>query len=215
MKQGDRVAGVVHGCKDSHNGAFAEYLVADPEMCFQVPEHVSLKEACTLGVGWVSAVQVLQQRLFKDYSAPASAPGGERKDALLVYSAATNTGMHTLQQARVMYPSIYRIAVASPQHHDRLRALGADACFDYHSSTIVKDVAALGKNVTRAVDCHSEGSSTVLCANLMNSGGRIVRTLPPGMISGVVPKGVRANEWILSYTALGKVCTEILVSCPS
>lgn len=70
---------------------------------------------------------------------------------------------------------------------------------------------ALGKNVTRAIDCHSEGQSTVSCAKLMYDadgkglGGRIVRTLPPGMISGTVPQGVRADEWILSYTALGKV----------
>ena len=176
-------------------------------MCFQVPEKVPLERACTLGVGWVSAVQTLQQRLFKDY--PVSGPMDAKKDALLVYSAATNTGMHTIQQARVMYPSVYTVAVASSQHHDRLRNLGADSCFDYHSSSIAKDVGALGKNVTRAIDCHSEGSSTVLCANLMNSGGRIVRTLPPGMISGVVPKGVQAKEWILSYTALGKVCTDV------
>ena len=132
---------------------------------------------------------------------------------LLVYSAATNTGMHIIQQAHLLYPCAYTIAIASTQHHSRLQALGADACFDYKSPTIEKDVKALGKNVTRAIDCHSEGSSTVLCARLMGDAGgkgplegRIVRTLPPGMIQGTVPQGVRANEWILSYTALGKVC---------
>ena len=120
--------------------------------------------------------------------------------------------MHTVQQAHLLYPSIYIIAVASAQHHSRLQALGADICFDYKSPTIEKDVKALGKNVTRAIDCHSEGPSTVSCARLMGDGrgeaphGRIVRTLPPGMIQGTVPPGVRANDWILSYTALGKVC---------
>ena len=34
---------------------------------------------------------------------------------------------------------------------------------------------------------------------------RLIRTLPPAMISGTVPPSVRADEWILSYTALGKV----------
>lgn len=130
---------------------------------------------------------------------------------LLVYSAATNTGMHTVQQAHILYPFIYIIAVASTQHHSRLQALGADVCFDYKSPTIEKDVKALGKSVTRAIDCHSEGPSTVSCARLMGDAGgeephgRIVRTLPPGMIQGAVPHGVRANEWIVSYTALGKV----------
>ena len=119
--------------------------------------------------------------------------------------------MHTIQQARLLYPSTYIIAVASSQHHSRLQTLGADACFDYKSSTIENEVRVLGKNVTRAIDCHSEGQSTVLCAKLMydaggkGPAGKIVRTLPPGMISGTIPQGVRADDWILSYTALGKV----------
>ena len=124
---------------------------------------------------------------------------------LLVYSAATNTGMHVIQQAHLLYPFIYIIAVASTEHHSRLQTLGADVCFDYKSPTIEKDVKALEKNVTRAIDCHSEGRSTVMCGQLMGREGRIVRTLPPGMIQGTVPQGLRANEWILSYTALGKV----------
>lgn len=44
--------------------------------------------------------------------------------------------------------------------------------------------------------------------------GRIVRTLPPGMIKGTVPSGIRANEWIVSYTALGKVCLNFSSSSP-
>lgn len=210
FRNGDRVAGVIHGCKHGHTGAFADFVAADPAMCFRVPPDVGLEEACTLGVGWVSATLALQQRLFHE----VRDGGGERlgeNDALLVYSAATNTGMHTIQQAHLLYPSAYIIAIASPRHHSRLRALGADACFDYKSPTVEKDVKALRKNVTRAIDCHSEGSSTVLCARLMGDAGgtgrpagRIVRTLPPGMIQGTVPHGVRADEWIVSYTALGK-----------
>lgn len=64
--KGDRIAGVMHGCKDSHTGGFADFLTADPAMCFLVPQNVKLEEACTLGVGWVSATQALEQRLFKD-----------------------------------------------------------------------------------------------------------------------------------------------------
>lgn len=66
FKEGDRVAGVLHGCKDSHTGGFADYLTADPAMCFLVPQNVGLEEACTFGVGWISAAQALEQRLFKD-----------------------------------------------------------------------------------------------------------------------------------------------------
>ena len=64
--KGDRIAGVIHGCKDSRTGGFADFLVADPGMCFLVPQRVGLEEACTLGVGWMSATQALQQRLFEE-----------------------------------------------------------------------------------------------------------------------------------------------------
>ena len=61
----ERVAGVIHGCHHSHTGAFAEYLVADANLCFKVPDTVPLEKACTLGVGWISATQALYQRLYR------------------------------------------------------------------------------------------------------------------------------------------------------
>lgn len=136
---------------------------------------------------------------------------------LLIYSAATNTGMHAIQQARIDFPSTYIIAIASSQHHERLRKLGAHATFDYKSSSLVHDVQNLGRDIRKGLDCHSEGRSTVLAAECMVPGKhttvdgmkgerRVIRTLPPGMMSGTLPTGVRADEWILSYTALGKVC---------
>ena len=67
---GDRVAGVIHGCHYSQTGAFAEHLVADANLCFRVPDTLPLEQACTLGVGWISAVQALHQRLYHDIKAP-------------------------------------------------------------------------------------------------------------------------------------------------
>ena len=126
--------------------------------------------------------------------------------------------MHAIQQARIDFPSTYIIAIASSQHHDRLRKLGAHATFDYKSSSLIQDVQNLGKDIRKGLDCHSEGQSTVLAAKCMvpgpktavedtNVDRRVIRTLPPGMMSGTLPTGVRAHEWILSYTALGKVHT--------
>lgn len=121
--------------------------------------------------------------------------------------------MHAIQQARIDFPSTYIIAVASSQHHERLRELGAHATFDYKSSSLVSDIQSLGRDIRKGLDCHSEGQSTVLTAKCMlpkegngsNVERRIIRTLPPALIKGTLPAGVRANEWILSYTALGKV----------
>ena len=65
--------------------------------------------------------------------------------------------MHIIQQAHLLYPSAYIIAIASMRHHSHLQHLGADACFDYKSPTIEKDVKNLGKNVRRAIDWPEHG----------------------------------------------------------
>lgn len=31
FRKGDRIAGAIYGCKDSHTGGFADFLVADPD----------------------------------------------------------------------------------------------------------------------------------------------------------------------------------------
>lgn len=49
-------------------------------MCFLVPQNVGLEEACTLGVGWVSAAQALEQRLFEDVGEGGKGP--EKEDAV-------------------------------------------------------------------------------------------------------------------------------------
>jgi len=93
--QGDRIAGVIHGCKDSHTGGFADFLIADPDMCFVVPPNIELKEACTLGVGWISAAQALEQRLFKDVTESGKEVGKE--DAVsrcLLFFLLLDTAIH-------------------------------------------------------------------------------------------------------------------------
>lgn len=125
-------------------------------------------------------------------------------------------GMYALQQARIDHPKTFIIALASQRHHDMLRKFGADQVFDYSSTSVVDEVRKLGRDVRRAIDCHSEGRSTVIAAECMlpddgpetcpaKDRRRLIRSLPPSMISGTVPQSVRADEWILSYTALGKV----------
>ncbi|KAL3428072.1 zinc-binding dehydrogenase [Phlyctema vagabunda] len=207
FKEGDRVSGIIHGCKNTHTGAFAEHLVADSKLCFKLPDKISLEKGCTFGVGWLSSLQALGQRLFLEEG------NKETEDTLLIYSAATNMGMHAIQQTRAYYPTTHIIAIASEQHHLMLKQLGAHETFDYKSSTLVDEIRALRRDIKKGIDCHSEGSSTSIAAQCMlppsgddleNSGRRLIRTLPPAMGRGSVPKSVRADEWILTYTALGK-----------
>ena len=64
FRRGDRIAGVLHGCKDSRTGAFAEYVAADANLCWKVPNSVPLEQASTMGVGWVSAIWALDHFLW-------------------------------------------------------------------------------------------------------------------------------------------------------
>jgi len=108
-------------------------------------------------------------------------------------------GIYTVQKARLDHPSTFAIALASLQHHTYLKSLGADKVFDYRSLSLAKDIQALGPDIRRAVDCHSEGRSTALTAECMlpsklsgtcswHDQRRIIRTLPPGMASGTIPQ---------------------------
>lgn len=126
--------------------------------------------------------------------------------------------MYLIQQARLEHPELFIVALAAPRHHARLIDLGATRVFDYASPSIVDQVRALGRDIRRAVDCHSEGSSTFNTAQCMipkedsmPSGQRqekmrrIIRTLPPSLIQGTIPASVTADEWIVAYTSFGKV----------
>ena len=90
--------------------------------------------------------------------------------------------------------------------------------FDYNSKTLVDVVKSLGKDISRAVDGHSEGLSTSIAAQCMQPSTpkaneqtekkrKIVRTLPPVLMKGMIPENVSAGDWIVGYTALGKVRT--------
>ena len=140
---------------------------------------------------------------------------------LLIYSASSNVGMHIIQQARIEMPETFIIALASPQHHSYLKKLGAHAVFDYRSETLAEDVRALGRDIRRGVDCYSRGTSTVEAAQCMLPSHppekdesappfqrRIVRMVPQWLMKGTLPAGVTAEDWILTYTASGKVSRE-------
>lgn len=55
-KVGDRIGGFVHGGLYSDVGSFAEYLKADGDLAWEVPDEMTLVEATTYGVPAATAV---------------------------------------------------------------------------------------------------------------------------------------------------------------
>lgn len=228
---GDRVAGIIHGCQYSHTGAFAEYLVADANRCFKVPGSLPLEKACTIGVGWVSAMQALHQRLYHNDKGLNGNQDTEGSSKILLPASKYFTWWENLaagllcgyKHRHAYHPASTDRSPRNTHHSHCLPATSPHVTrfrrcktFEYNSPSLIEDIGKLERNVRRGIDCHSEGRSTVRAAECMLSNEkpetcapddrrRLIRTLPPGMISGTVPASVRADEWILSYTALGKV----------
>lgn len=69
LKEGDRVAGFVHGGKFPDRGTFAEYIKIDENRAFKVPANMKSEVACQLGVAWGTAAMVSQ-----DTASPKARP---------------------------------------------------------------------------------------------------------------------------------------------
>ncbi|KZP34151.1 GroES-like protein [Athelia psychrophila] len=170
-KLGERVAGLLQGATTGNEaarpGGFAEYAILEADLTFRIPEKVSFEEAATFPLCSLTAAQALFIRLQLPAPFPGpfhhALPNHARKPALLIYSASTSLGLFAVQLAKLITPPLTVIATASPANHALLRALGADAVFDYRSPTWAADVRAAtadGLGIDYALDCISEDATT-------------------------------------------------------
>lgn len=165
VKVGDYVGALVRGNFSPDNGAWAEYVAADERGTVVVPK-----------------TQVKDEPLTKDtpygplgsFEAIASVPVGlatvglsfsfnlqlqRNGGTILIWSGATSTGVVAIQVAKLVY-GLKVITTASPKHHDFLKALGADAVFDYHDENVVSQIKQYAKgSINVALDTHSSPES--------------------------------------------------------
>ncbi|KAI0314877.1 hypothetical protein OF83DRAFT_1063083 [Amylostereum chailletii] len=199
IKVGDRVAGFVYGASDATNGAYAEYVKQNKNVSFVLPDSMSSTEAAAFPIPHLTAVQALYLRLRL---APPSAPTTSPR-TILIWGGATAVGHHAVQLAKL---SGYKVlTTASPANHATLRALGADAVFDYKDPSVVEKIkeAAGAEGVYAALDTACEAGSTDQAVDSIGAqGGRVITILPPSDAS----KARRADvpvEFTLVYTLLG------------
>ncbi|KAI0153147.1 putative alcohol dehydrogenase [Xylariaceae sp. FL1272] len=208
-QKGDRIAGVVHGCKrlDHEFGAFGEYIIAKPELSFHIPECLSNEQAATLGVGIATTALVL----YKQLGVPL--PGTQTKNpfsTILIHGGSTATGILAIQYAKMSGLSV--IATASPHNFEYLRTLGASAVFDYRSPTCAADIRAYTKNGLRHLwDCAGTGVQIGVGAMSDTDVGVYVTINPVSSEDAQILKDGRPNvdgpHFILGYDGFGEPYT--------
>ncbi|KAF5393160.1 hypothetical protein D9757_001176 [Collybiopsis confluens] len=206
LKVGDRAAGFTFGGSyQRDNGSYSEYVRFVATVCFKIPESMTYEEAAAFPVVHLTAMQALYMRL-KIPQPLNFRHGAEDRQSILIWGGSTATGHHAVQLAALSGLRVF--VTASPAVHDELKALGAEACFDYRDGVDVGKLvlaATHGQGVNFGLDCIVEGGSTDACVDAISpsKGGRII--VLRGPIS-TETRGRRKDveiELILVYTLIG------------
>ncbi|CDJ70285.1 quinone oxidoreductase, putative [Eimeria necatrix] len=152
-KEGTPVACLLPG------GGYAEYVAADPALCFPIPSNLTIKEAraACIPENWITAYQLLEEvARLSDFKANGGKPSGIKH--ALVYAAGSGVGVALLQLFRVFIPSVSVIAVAgSNEKLQRVKELGAAVCLNYKElgDSLGDEVlkATGGQGVDIVLDC--------------------------------------------------------------
>ncbi|SCZ90503.1 BZ3500_MvSof-1268-A1-R1_Chr1-3g02029 [Microbotryum saponariae] len=204
VKEGDRVAGFIHGGKDEKHGSFAgqfkasEYLKTEATLVWKVPDSVDAEEAAALGgIAPHTAFQALNLRLgIPQPSKPIST-----SESLLVWGGSTSVGLYAVQLAAL---AGYRVvATSSPKNFDLVKKYGASAVFDYADDATPSKIQHEFPELALALDTISERGTTLKTAQSFKNKGHIVVLLPPSD-EGLDNYPDVKVEFTLVYTVLGK-----------
>ncbi|KAK2764292.1 hypothetical protein FQN54_008984 [Arachnomyces sp. PD_36] len=196
-KVGDKIAGFVHGGLYPDVGSFAEYLKVDGDLAWKVPEQMTLSEAATYGVPAATAMLGLSYLDVSWEDVKTGRPPETERPPIFIYSGGSNVGLFTIQLAKRAGYKV--IATASPRSFDLAKRYGADAVYDYKSPTAVAEIKKAYPNITRAMDCFSEGASATFCADVLSE-GKVVTLLDQG-------KPTKPNvtyRFLMVYTVFGR-----------
>ncbi|KAJ5145390.1 Polyketide synthase enoylreductase [Penicillium atrosanguineum] len=169
---GDRVFGAVQGSNqsDPQSGAYCEYLRAEPDFTFHVPEGISLTIAPALSCTGIATLGVA---LFWSLQLPGKLdePSIITED-VLVYGGSSTIGLIAIQMLKLCGHRV--ITTCSPHNFELVKSYGADLVFDYKSPTCAQEIRTATKNALRYVlDPFAESKTVRLCQDAIGrTGGR-------------------------------------------
>lgn len=148
---GDIVAGMTPTGigRPSRYGAHQDYLCCPEDMAWLVPENLPRPHAAALSVVLATAADAIYNLfcLALPGDDATTTREDQAKGPILIWGGSSSVGICTIQLARAA--GCREILVtASPGRHELLKSLGASACFDYASPSVVADIKA-------AVEAHN------------------------------------------------------------
>jgi len=179
FQPGDRVF-ALHEVQAPY-GSFAEYAVAWAYTTCLLPTNTPFEEAATIPLAALTASLALYRNL--ELNTPWSPATNE--SPILIYGASTSVGSFAVKLcARSNLHPIIAIAGAGRSYVSALLETGkGDVLMDYRNGFEVLELEI--KNALRgthglsfALDAISENGSSKLCANAMQSGGKLAHVLP-------------------------------------
>ncbi|KXT09855.1 hypothetical protein AC579_2086 [Pseudocercospora musae] len=203
LRVGDRVLGPVKGnfSDGLENGGFAQFAAIHQLMVWHIPEGMTFAQAATLGLSLMTVGLALHYMLQVQLPLAPAEPDGPG-DYVFIYGGGTATATLAIQTAALSGMQV--VCACSPRHFERLRLLGASACFDYHSATVGEDIRKFTNGrLTKALDCITDSASMSICYDALGDhGGRYVG-LDQFPIRSHTRRDVRP-EWILAWTVFGE-----------
>ncbi|TFK92536.1 GroES-like protein [Polyporus arcularius HHB13444] len=176
-KVGDHVAGIAHACAYPDKGAYAEYVKADSELVWVVPENTfSHEQAAAYGAAFWTSVQALYNPKHLGLVEPPAKVA--KPEWVLIYGGSTACGLTAIQLAHL---SGYKVVTtASSRNHELLKSLGADVTVDYRETGLVSKIKqATGDSVKYGADMiGDEETKKVTVQAIGPSGGKVVGLNP-------------------------------------
>ncbi|KAH7041503.1 chaperonin 10-like protein [Microdochium trichocladiopsis] len=210
---GDRVFGFCPPLFGEKARAFQEYATV-PSWCFgKVPRDTSAQEAATLPENFVTVFNTLSKDLNLDtpWPKPENYRPTHADTPILIWGAASSVGQYALQILK-FYGYKRLIVTASAQHHAHLQELGASACFDYRSPSVVQDllkhVTAADKNKEAApvypliIDCIGSQAGSLSPLSRIPQSGSIVAVMLPVILKRATED--QAPEYSMDVEASAK-----------
>ncbi|GAB1313304.1 Trans-enoyl reductase fsdC [Madurella fahalii] len=166
FKPGDKIFGLNRPGPNRplYMGAHQDYAMTASPFWHRIPSagSLGLREAASLPVMTMTAADGLFNLLGLAFPG-AGVRGGSESQGLLIWGGGSSVGVAAVQLAKAAgHGPIF--VTASAKHHEILKVLGADHCFDYKADDVVEQIREAirgsGKSVRHAFDAAGVGSLT-------------------------------------------------------